>query len=272
MVELSEFSTLLEELPRHRWAAEPVPPVPDIALQMPRVYRRPRAPAALGRERRAAQRVLRQASQALRDGNGAEFGKAYGQLCSLFQPGLQWARGCWDYLLTTHGCRFLPRTDFEKLYNRGDYRVFTENDFEGLVYRTFKDCLRRHVERPEGQGFERFLRKELWTRISGHYRALENPADPSQRKLTAYSYLRCVPYRFLNRYHDRRVHDALRRLPFRLRQPVELYNLSFCREEAASALAQVESPEFQRRRSEALRAVARSDYLSYVLLRQIERY
>ena len=221
---------------------------------------------------RSARKLLALAGPAYRNNDSGQFGKIYGALSAEFRADLQWVLSCWDYLLSSQGCRFLPRNNQEKLYCRGDYRLFTRSDFEGLVYRSFRECLVSFASRTQTLGFERFLRDTLWTRLSDSYLRLEEPADPNQRKLTAYSYLRCAPYQFLNRYHHERVTRTVHRLPFPLRQAVELYHLSFYREEAACNPMGLTLLEFKRKRWTALRAVARKDYLSFRLLRQIERY
>ena len=273
MVQLSDFALFVEQppaLPRGP-LAEPIPLIPDFDLEMPRLYKRP-SPPPLRRAGQSARKLLSLAGPAYRGGDSGQFGKIYGALSSEFRADLHWILSCWDYLLSTHGCRFLARASQEKLYSRGDYRLFTRNDYEGLVYRSFRECLVSFASGPQTAGFERFLRDTLWTRVSDGYRRLEEPADPNQRKLTAYSYLRCAPYQFLNRYHHERVYQAVRRLPLPLRETVELYHLSFYREEAACSQTGLTSLEFRRKRWSALKKIARKDYLSFRLLRQIERY
>lgn len=272
MVQISDFSILTEEAPvsRNRWP-ESVPPIPDWDVEMPRVYRKPPLPP-LSRPKPSVQKLLDAARQAHQNGDAAGFGKAYGALTGEFRPDIQWAISCWEFLLTAQGIRFIARNSHEKLYSRGDYRVFNQNDFEGLIFRSFRECVLNYVQ-GEGQGgFELFLRKSLWPAVSEAYQQLEEPADRNQRKLTGYSYLRCAPYQFLNRYHHERVYKIVRRLPALLRQAVELYHLSFYREEAACAQTGVTPVEFRRRRWAALRAVASKDLLTFRLLRQIERY
>ena len=272
MVQFSDFSLFLEQSAAFpRGLVEPLPPIPDLEIEMPRVYQRPSPPPLL-QANRSVRKLLHAARDAQRNGEPLEFGKIYGTLTGKFRSDLQWALSCWDYLLSTQGCRFLARSSQEKLYSRGDYRVFTRNDFEGLAYRTFRECLLNYLDGPVEIPFERFLRERLWPRISESYQDLEEPADRNQRKLTAYSYLRCVPYRFMNRYHHERVYRAVRRLPFRQKQAVHFYHLSFYREETAATQAKADSLEFRRNRWTALRAIAREDYLSFRLLRQIERY
>ena len=273
MVQLSDFSLFVDQAPPFpRGPAEPIPPIPDLDLEMPRVYRRP-PPPPLKPAARPVRKLLEEARRSKLDGDAAGFGKNYGALTGCFQPDLQWALSCWDYLLSTQGCRFLARNSQEKLYSRGDYRVFARNDFEGLVYRAFRGCLLDFLSDPAPKtGFERFLRLNHWARLSDAYRQLEDPPDRNQRKLTGYSYLRCVPYRFLNSHHDERVYRWIRRLSSPLRQTVEWYHLSFYREEAAADRIGVEALEFRRRRWAALREIASKDILSFRLLRQIERY
>ena len=272
MVQLSDFSLLVEGSPAFpRSLVEPVPPIPDFDLEMPRVFRRP-SPPPLPAPRRSVRQLLEQARKTQREGNAAGFGKTYGALSGEFKSDIQWALSCWEFLLSTQGCRFVARNSHEKLYARGDYRVFTWSDFEGLAYRSFRECLLLFLSQSPQPRFERFLRERFWASISEGYRLLEEPADRNQRKLTPYSYLRCIPYRFLNPTHQERVYRTVNRLPFKLRQPVQLFWLSFYREEAASERSGVPPEEFRRRRWAALRAVASEDYLSFRLLRQIERY
>jgi hypothetical protein len=108
--------------------------------------------------------------------------------------------------------------------------------------------------------------------VWGRYATLENPADPLQRKLTGYSYLRCVPYQFLNPYHHHRVYQAVRQVPPPLRETVELYYLSFYTEEATASRIGASPFAFRRRRAAAMRAICSRDFLSHALLLQIERY
>ena len=272
MVQFNEFSMLLEETPAFpRLQPEGLPFIPELDMAMPRVYRQP-APPPFTRRKGSLRKIIVRARHSRLCGDGPTFGTAYGEITSEFQPALQWARSCWEYLLSTQGCRFLPRQSHEKLYNRGDFRAFTENDYQSLIHRSFKECLLTYIDGPASVGFEGYARKEFWGRISEAYRALEKPADPNQRKLTSYSYLRCVPYQFLNSFHHQRVCETVEKLPFPLRQVVQLYHLSFYTEEVACAHAKITYEEFRRRRWAAFRAIATADYLSYILLRQIERY
>ena len=260
MVQLLEYPIFVEE------------EAPPLDIEMPRVFRRPAAPASLRRGRAALRALLERVARAHAAGDAPGFGRAYGQLAAEFQPAIGWAHSCWEYLLSTQGCRFLLRPEHEKQYCRGDYKVFTESEFQSLVHRAFKETLLGWLESPARGRFELHVRESFWKVVDRGYRALEDPPDPNQRKLTGWSYLRCVPYEFLNPYHHNRVYEAVDRLPEELKRVVELYYLSFYREEAVLARAQISLHAFRRRRALALRQIAGADTLSAVLLQQIERY
>ena len=244
---------------------------PLLDLEMPRVYRRPPAPP-FQRGQASILPLIARAREAHLSSDGPGFGKAYGELVVEFQPAIQWALTCWDYLLSTEGCRFVPRSIEEKRYCRGDYRVFAEKEFHPFVHRAFKNCLVQFLNSPSPPDFPAFLKQNLWPMLLENYRILENPPDPRQRTLTPYSYLRCVPYQFLNDYHHGRVTAAVDNLSPPQRQLVELYYLRFYKEEAVLATTRINLIAFRRRRAKALRTIAGNDYLSYVLLNQIERY
>lgn len=246
---------------------------PPLDLLLPQVSRRPKAPR-FQRGKAPIQKLVAQAAKAHQSQDGSGFGQAHGELLAEFQPAIQWALSCWEFLLSSEGCRFLLRSMEEKLYCRGDYRAFSQNDFQRIVYRTFKECLLNYAATPslETTGFRWVFKQTFWPTLLKNYRTLENPPDPAQRKLTGYSYLRCVPYQFLNPYHHERVHETVKELPSSQRQAVELYYLHFYKEEAAALNLGISLYAFWRRRKGALRLIAEKDYLSYILLNQIERY
>jgi len=244
---------------------------PELDISMPRVYRRPPPPPfTLGKT--AVASLIAKADQARRAADKAGFGKAYGELTVEFQPAIQWTFCCWEYLLSTEGCRFVPRTADEKLYCHGDYRVFTENDFRRFIFRVFKERLLAYLEEPTTGHFELSMKQTFWPSLLESYKALVQPADPRQRTLTGYSYLRCVPYQFLNRFHHQRVYAAVGQLPPEQREILEFYYLRFYREAAVLEETEISTHLFQTHRALALRNIASSDYLSYILLNQIERY
>ena len=244
-------------------------PLLDIA--MPHVERRP-SPPDFYPQKPHVPKIIAQARAAYQAGNGPGFGQAYGQVLALFQPWIRWGLSCWEYLLSSEGCRFVPRSLEEKRYCRGDYRVFGETDFQSFVHRAFKECLLNDADTAGSADFGWQLRKKLWPTILANYRELAQPADARQRLLTAYSYLRCTPYQFLNSYHHQRVMATVKQLAPIHRQVIDLYYLQFYREEAVLETAGMNHFAFRRRQLGSLRAIAARDYLSSVLLMQIERY
>jgi len=238
---------------------------------MPQVFRRPKAPL-FTRGKACVSRLLTEVSQTNRLSDPSAFGKIYGELFVEFQPAMEWALSCWEYLLSTQGCRFLPRSLDEKRYARGDYRAFTEKDFRLLVNRCFKECLIGYLEETPAIAFAEYLKSRFWSTIFKAYQEMEDPPDPNQRRLTGLSYLRCVPYQFLNTYHHERVTAMVQRLAFPEKQVVQLYTLRFYREEAVLGELEISRHAFWRRRACALRWLSENDYLSFVLLTQIERY
>jgi len=273
MVKLLDPTLLIEEggVPPRLFPGEVGPGVSGLDIAMPRVYCRPPAPI-FTRGNAWVPRLVAQARHAHQTADGPGLGKAYSALLTEFHPAIRWALSCWEFLLSTEGCRFVPRSMDEKRYCRGDYRVFTERDFHRFVHRVFKECLVNSLGFSSSLDFIWTLQQTFWLTLLKSYRALENPPDPRQRRLTAYSYLRCVPYQFLNEYHQERVAQAIEQLPCLERQVVELYYLNFYKEEAVLDLAQSGRYALRRRRGRALRTMARHDALSYSLLLQIERY
>ena len=244
---------------------------PPLEYAMPQVFRQPR-PTSFIRGSASIHQLLTKAQQANHISDTPAFGKAYGELFVEFQPAIEWAVSCWEYLLSTEGCRFVLRSLDEKRYARGDYRIFTEKDFRQHVHRSFKECLLGYLSGSQTTSFLAHLKTYFWPDIIDRYRNLENPPDSDQRRLTGLSYLRCVPYRFLNSYHHDRVTSAVNRLACEEKEVVQLYYLNFCRQEAAAKRAQISRYAFWRRRALGMRELAENDYLSFVLLTQIERY
>ena len=205
------------------------------------------------------------------NGTGA-LGPDYQGLVNEFQPLFTWAIACWDYLLSTEGCRFLLRNGDEQLSARGDYRAVTDHDFSRLVHKVFRQCVFAFAQQPVDQSLSSYLRTHFWEAVAQAYRKLDEPADPRQRTLTPYSYLRCVPYQFLNDYHHVLVYGTIQKLLPAEHQAVELYFLNFLtlQTSAHTMGLPIETVEELLRR--ALLTVLRDDRLVYCLLRQIERY
>lgn len=199
-------------------------------------------------------------------------GPDYQALVNEFQPLFTWAMACWDYVLSTKGCRFVLRNGDEKLYCRGDYRAVTDKDYSRLVHRIFRQCVLEFAKSSPAQSLAGFLRTRFWDAVVEAYCQLEEPPDPRQRKLTAYSYLRCIPYRFLNDFHQELVYRTIQRLPQDELAAIDLYFLCFYTVQAAAqamGLPLETSEEILRR---GLLTLLIEHRLVYCLLRQIERY
>ena len=230
-------------------------------------------------------------------------GPDYQALVNEFQPLFTWTIACWDYLLSTEGCRFVPRNADEKASARGDYRVITDKDYSRLVHRLFRQCVlefahgapRAHSwqpldplrgatsrtpaeaeparrDEPILQSLSSYVRSRLWDEIVQAYRKLEEPPDPRQRNLTAYSYLRCVPYHFLNRYHHELVTRTLHALPEAQRRVTEEYFFKFFTLPATAESLALPFEPVEELLRQGLVSLLLNHRLVYCLLRQIERY
>ena len=199
-------------------------------------------------------------------------GTDYQEFVHEFEPLFTWTTACWDFLLSTEGCRFVPRFGEQRFGVRGDYRAFTDKDYSRLVHRIFRAGMLEFGAQPADRCFAQWLREQFWPRILEAYRQLDRPADPKQRSLTPYSYLRCVPYTFLNDFHDELVRSAVSRLAADERQAIDWYFLHFYTEPAtAQALGRSAEASADLLRH-ALVKLLIHHRLSYCLLRQIERY
>jgi hypothetical protein len=96
--------------------------------------------------------------------------------------------------------------------------------------------------------------------------------DPRHRALTPYSYLRCVPYQFLNDYHHDLVYATLERLPDVERQAIATYFLHFHTETATAETLGCAAEACLETLRQGLIKLLVNDRLVYCLLRQIERY
>ncbi|MBI3088568.1 MAG: hypothetical protein HYY91_06790 [Candidatus Omnitrophica bacterium] len=261
---------------------EAVQDEPALEIALPQVFTQPALTTLRRGKLRHVEALIEQlaAAHAPSDGrptgqaghNGAPLGPDYQLLVNEFQPLFAWATACWDYLLSTEGCRFLLRNGAEKLCSRGDYRAVTDTDYSRLVHRVFRQCVLDFPLAAAGQSFTGYLRAQFWEAVLETYRRLEDPPDPRQRTLTPYSYLRCSPYQFLNAFHHELVHRTIRRLPPQELGAVDRYFLQFYTLPAA-AEAMAAAPEaVEELLRRALLALLVSDRLVYCLLRQIERY
>ncbi len=202
----------------------------------------------------------------------AGLGEDYQAVVNEFQPLFFWAMSCWDFLLSTEGCRFVPRLGEQRFGIRGDYRVVTDKEYSRLVHRLFRQLLLDYAQQPEARSFTSWIRSGLWPSVRDAYRRMSQPADLRQRPLTAYSYLRCIPYKFLNSYHQDLVYGTLSRLPQHQQQALHTYFLQFFTESATAQAMGCPQPESAQTLREALVRLLVDHRLVYCLLRQIERY
>ncbi len=199
-------------------------------------------------------------------------GPGYQELIHEFQPLFTWATACWDFLLSTEGCRFVLRNGEDTFYTRGDYRAVTDKDYSRLVHRIFRQCVMDFASHPVDQSFAAFLRTHFWEAVLQTYRKLEDPPDPRQRKLTGYSYLRCIPYRFLNAFHQDLVDRTLQMLPRGEQDALTGYFLQFQSTAATAAAVGMSAEDTTATLRHSLITLLIHHRLVYCLLRQIERY
>lgn len=199
-------------------------------------------------------------------------GPDYQVLVNEFQPLFTWGLACWDFLLTTEGCRFLPRMGGDRSVYRSDYRVFTDTDFSRLLHRVFRQCVLDFAQSSVEESLGSYLRARFWEQVRASYQRLDTPPDPRQRKLTAYSYLRCIPYQFLNDYHHELVHRTVQGLAEDESRAVQAYFLQFHTPDAAAGAVGRSVDDTAALLRRALMSLLIEHRLVYCLLRQIERY
>ncbi len=202
----------------------------------------------------------------------AGLGPEYQELIAEFQPLFQWATACWDFLLSTEGCRFVPRHGEVKWGARGDYRAVTYHDYSRIVHGVFRGCVLEFARSPHVPSLSEWLRERLWPLIRQAYQRFDQPPDPRQRTLTPYSYLRCVPYEFLNEYHQDLVEATTQRLPVPERDAIDAYFLHFYTEAASAEKIGRSAEDLLLLLRQGLLKLLIRHRLVYCLLRQIERY
>ncbi len=159
------------------------------------------------------------------------------------------------------------------MHCHGDYRAFTDQHFHRLIHKIFKRCVFSYLEiRRKRCNFAFYIKKNFWNRIVEDYKILEEPSDPLQRKLTLYSYLRCVPYEFLNRYHQEIVDNVLEKLNPDEREIIELHFIKFFKEDEILKRKNLTYEDFFKLKEELLAKISLFDPLVCALLLQIERY
>jgi len=245
---------------------------PELAL--PQIFTQPPCPVVLKRGKLPdVERLVGQLYQEHLKSNGTgALGPDYQALVQEFQPLFLWAMACWDYVLSTQGCRFVLRSSHEKLVSRGDYRAVTDRDYSRLVHRIFRSCVFEYAQQMPVQSISSYLRAHFWDGVLEAYARLADPPDIRQRPLTAYSYLRCVPYRFLNPFHQELVHRELDQVPAGEAQAVSFYFLHFFTLQATADRLTRPLDAAEALLRQTLVSLLRDQRLVYCLLRQIERY
>ena len=245
---------------------------PALEIALPQVFDQPGLSLLQRGKVANVEALVAKVFQGVQANPKAGLGVDYQELVNEFQPLFTWAIACWDFLLSTEGCRFIPRNGDQKFGARGDYRAFTDKDFSRLIHGLFRTCVLEFTQHADAGSLSQWLRDRLWPTILEAYRRLEQPSDPRQRVLTPYSYLRCVPYQFLNDFHHDLVYTTAQRLPPPEWQAIDAYFLHFYTEAASAETLGSPLEEFLRVLRQGLVKLLVNDRLVYCLLRQIERY
>ena len=140
------------------------------------------------------------------------------------------------------------------------------------MHRSFKSTLVDFLTTQPALSFEKHVRQAFWKNTRHQYIQLEEPEDTKQRKLTALSYLRCVPYEFLNDHHQNRLTSALSILTTTEHQLIATYFLRFYRIKVAADQIGLSASALQKKKTQALKRLRRHDPIVSALLLQIERY
>ncbi|MBI2884995.1 MAG: hypothetical protein HYY15_02355 [Candidatus Omnitrophica bacterium] len=273
---MRDFLTLSADVPVEELVHVQEEPALEIAL--PQVFTQPDLGALRRGKLPHAEWLVAQLYQthaaALHSGEAIPggLGPAYQELVQEFQPLFTWGIACWDFLLSTEGCRFVPRTSDERRSARGDYRAFTDRDHSRLLHRIFRQEVFAFAHDPAESSLAGYLRARFWPEVVAAYNKLSDPPNPLERKLSAYSYLRCIPYQFLNSVHQTLVADALSTLPRQERATVEGYFLRFQTISGTAQLMSFSEEAVETLLQRSLVTLLTRDRLVYCLLRQIERY
>lgn len=245
---------------------------PALEIALPQVFDQPPLTALQRGKLSNVEGLVAQLLRHTQDDSNGALGPDYQELVTEFQPLFTWSIACWDYLLSTEGCRFVPRKSEPRWGARGDYRVVTDKDYSRMVHGVFRTCVLDFARQLDVASLSQWLRERFWPLILETYRKLEYPPDPRQRLLTAYSYLRCVPYQFLNDFHHELVYTTIQRLPVIERQAIETYFLNFFTEDASAQALGCSAETFASSLRQGLLKLLIHNRLVYCLLRQIERY
>jgi hypothetical protein len=269
MIEL-DFDPTLQAAPNERTVYVQDEPALEIAL--PQVFEQPPLVTLQRGKLPNVEILVAQIFRRSQEHPAGPLGPEYQELVTEFQPLFAWTVACWDYLLSTQGCRFVPRQRERLSTARGDYRAVTDKDYSRIVHAVFRSCVMEFAQQPSAPSLSHWLRERMWPLILEAYRKLENPPDPRQRTLTPYSYLRCVPYQFLNEFHHALVYSTLQRLPEAEWRAIDTYFLRFYTETACADTLGCAVEAWKSSLRGGLIKLLVNDRLVYCLLRQIERY
>ncbi len=237
---------------------------PALELALPQVFVQPALTIVRRGKRSDVDTLLATIAQHHQQHPDEPLGEDYQALVTEFQPFFVWTTACWDYLLSTEGVRFLSR--------HGDHRVATDKDYSRLVHRTFRECLFTYAQHPRTQSFGQWLTEQFWPRLLEAYQQWQYPSDPRQRTLSPYSYLRCVPYQFLNDVHHTLVYSTVKTLPRLEWQAIDTYFFHFYTEQASAETMRCPLERWLPVLRQGLLKLLIDHRLVYCLLRQIERY
>jgi len=245
---------------------------PELELALPQVFDQPTLTTLQRGKVPHVEALIAKIYKGYQANPKAALGADYQDLVTEFQPLFAWAVACWDFLLSTEGCRFIPRNGEQKGGARGDYRALTDKEYSRIVHSIFRACILEFAQQPLAPALSPWLRERFWPLILEAYRRLENPPDPRQRTLTPYSYLRCMPYQFLNDFHHDLVYATVGHLAENEQQAINAYFFHFLTESATATALNRPLEESLALLRQGLVKLLLNHRLVYCLLRQIERY
>ncbi len=245
---------------------------PALEIALPQVFDQPALTALQRGKIPHVEALVAKIYKGYRANPKAALGADYQELVMEFQPLFAWVTACWDFLLSTEGCRFIPRGGEQKSGARGDYRALTDKEYSRLVHVIFRACVLEFAQQPSAPALSPWLRERFWPLILEAYRRFDQPSDPRQRTLTPYSYLRCAPYQFLNDFHHDLVYSTVGRLADNEQQAINAYFFHFFTEPATATALHLPLEESLALLRQGLVKLLLNDRLVYCLLRQIERY
>src|SRR3989338_8931602 len=114
---------------------------PALEIALPQVFAQPPLRVIHKGKLADVQALVANICQRHRAEPNAALGRDYQELIHEFQPLFTWAISCWDYLLSTEGCKFVLRHGEQKFGARSDYRAFSDKDYSRMVHALFRKCI-----------------------------------------------------------------------------------------------------------------------------------